>query len=337
MPSTSSQKIDSNSCRGEAANIAKNILSYMKENFVNPRNLKAIGCDGTNVNTGWKGGVIRTIEVQIGKPLQWVVCLLHANELPLRHLLQHFDGQTKGPNSFSGPIGLLLASCETKPIQKFESIDIVLPEVDKNSLSTDQRYLYQICCAIKNGFCSEALSKRDPGKINHARWLTTANRLLRLYVATTNPSQNFLLLVEFITKVYAPMWFNIKSRPSIEYGSIHLWQTINKSRHPPEEVKIIIDKVIHTNAYFAHPENILTAMIAGERSHIRELGFRRILKARTRDQPEKVRVFKIPAINWNAENYSELINWNECFLTEPPLTMDFKNEELLAAIRIIVS
>lgn len=53
-----------------AVNIATNILSYMKENTVNPKNLKAIGCDGTNVNTGWKGGVIRIIEVQIGKPLQ---------------------------------------------------------------------------------------------------------------------------------------------------------------------------------------------------------------------------------------------------------------------------
>lgn len=186
-----------------AVNIATNVLSYTRENSVNPKNLKAIGCDGTNVNTGWKDGVIRIIEVQIEKPLQWVICMLHANELPLRHLLQQLDGQTKGPNSFSGLIGLLLVSCDTKPVQKFQPINILLPEVDDKDLSTDQRYLYQICCAIRDGCCSEALTKRDPRKLNHARWLTTANRILRLYVATCSPSQHLLLLVQFIMKVYA--------------------------------------------------------------------------------------------------------------------------------------
>ena len=51
-----------------AVNIATNILTYMEENSVNPKNLKAIGCDGTNVNTGWKGGVIKIIEAKIEKP-----------------------------------------------------------------------------------------------------------------------------------------------------------------------------------------------------------------------------------------------------------------------------
>ena len=58
----------------------------------------AIGCDGTNVNSGVKGGVIRLLELELGRPLQWLICLLHANELPLRHLLQKLDGVTHGPN-----------------------------------------------------------------------------------------------------------------------------------------------------------------------------------------------------------------------------------------------
>lgn len=61
--------------------------------------LQVIGCDGTNVNTGWKGGVTKHIELIINKPLQWSICPLHASELPLRHLLQHLDGHTKGPYS----------------------------------------------------------------------------------------------------------------------------------------------------------------------------------------------------------------------------------------------
>ena len=73
-------------------------------------------------------------------------------------------------------------------------------------------------------------------------------------------------------------------------------------------------------------------MIADDRSHIRELGIRRILKARNQP-PAKLRVFKIPAINWNATDYTELIDWGECNITEPPITMDIKTEELLRAIK----
>jgi len=41
-----------------------------------------IGCDGTVVNTGIKGGVFRRIEIAQNKPMQWIMCQLHANELP---------------------------------------------------------------------------------------------------------------------------------------------------------------------------------------------------------------------------------------------------------------
>ena len=63
-------------------------------------NLVTIGCDGTNVNTGALGGVIRLLELKLGRALQWFVCTLHCNEtneLPLRHLIQHLDGGTQGP------------------------------------------------------------------------------------------------------------------------------------------------------------------------------------------------------------------------------------------------
>ncbi|CAH0555136.1 unnamed protein product [Brassicogethes aeneus] len=133
-------------------------------------------------------------------------------------------------------------------------------------------------------------------------------------------------------KVYAPMWFNIKTQSSIKYGSVHLWKTISESRGLPKGVKTIIDKVISTNAYFAHPENILIAMIANERSHIRELGIRRILKTKKQPAAKKLRIFKIPPLNWNAKDYTEMIDWSECCITEPPLTIDIKSEDLLAAI-----
>ena len=41
-----------------------------------------------------------------------------------------------------------------------------------------------------------------------------------------------------------------------------------------------VDPVLQRNGYFAHPKNLLLAMISDERQYIRELGLRRILKAR---------------------------------------------------------
>lgn len=163
----------------------------------------------------------------------------------------------------------------------FKSINTELPEVTQNDLSTDQKYLFQMCCAIRDGNCPTNLATKDPGKMSHARWLTTANRVLRLYVSTINPSLNLPILTEYIIKVYSPVWFAIKTKPLIYDGARHLWKAIKASRIFSDKVKKVIDKVFQDNAYFAHPENILLAMLTDSRQYIRQLAVRRIMKARS--------------------------------------------------------
>jgi len=133
--------------------------------IVNFNNLIAVGCDGTNVNTGNRGGVITLLEKELQKPLQWLICKLHANELPLRHLLKHLDGVTSGPRAFKGLIGKQLLGCETLPLAVFVAIEGELPDINRLNLSTDQRYLCDMCDAISKGIRSEPLSRRDPGAL----------------------------------------------------------------------------------------------------------------------------------------------------------------------------
>lgn len=46
------------------------------------------GCDWGNVNTGKVGGVILWLKVKSGRPCTfWLVCLMHANDLHLRHMI----------------------------------------------------------------------------------------------------------------------------------------------------------------------------------------------------------------------------------------------------------
>ena len=114
-------------------------------------------------------------------------------------------------------------------------------------LSTDQQYLYNICKAVANGNCSMDLALQKSGPMCHSRWLTTANRLLRLYVSTDNPSDNLLVLVTYLIKVYAPVWFQIKTRPACCEGSRHLWKMIKYSRYLGKQFRDIVDAVIQRN------------------------------------------------------------------------------------------
>ena len=301
--------------------IKTSILGFFFEKSINLDMLVALGCDGTVTNTGSKGGIIRLFELELKRPVQWLICQLHANELPLRHLFEHLDGSTSGPRAFSGPLGKALVNCEKLKLVLFENIECELPIISKEDLSSDQKYLLDICRAVSSGLFSQNLAQRNPGKMVHSRWLTTANRILRLYVSSENPTQNLITLAVFVMKVYAPMWFSIKMHSSCVNGAKHLYQTIALSRYMPQELRDIIDPVIQRNGFFGHPENILLAMLFDNNNNIRELATRRILKVRrTSRSSTNVRNFCRPKLNFSATNYTELINWQNCNVTEPPFT-----------------
>lgn len=252
------------------------------------------------------------------------VCLLHANELPLRHLFQTLDGATTGPKGFTGPIGKALPNCEKHPIVTFQRIACDLPAIKSDDLSTDQHYMYDICKAVSTGECAVDVALRNPGALNDSRWLTTANRLCRLYVLTKKNSEEFVSIITFIVTVYAPMWFDIKMHPSCKDGVRHVHKMIMRSRYMSDSLKKINDPVIERNSFFAHPENILIAMTTDERRHMRQLGLRRILKARL-NPGKSTRQFRVPRLNFDCADY---IDWTVEKVTEPPITTKISDEDL---------
>ena len=256
---------------GKAITIQKSMVQFLSEKIEYQSSLVAVGCDGTAVNTGHKSGVIVLLEKHLNRPLQWFVCLLHANELPLRHLFATIDGTTTGPNSYSGNIGKMLVKCLDLKVVAFQTIDTDLPDVNTELLSSDQKYLYEMCSAISRRSIPPDLANKDPGKLAHSRWLTCANRILRLYVGTKKSSENLRELAIFIMKVYAPTWFDIKMKPSCKHGPIHVFNMIKRSLYLREELKDIVLKTIQRNAFFVHPENLLLAMLQDEHPHIKEL------------------------------------------------------------------
>lgn len=314
---------------GSALSICQSIVNFLESYKYNLEELVVVGCDGTVVNTGRKNGAISQLELKLGRPLQRFICQLHANELPLRHLFQKLDGQTTGPKGFAGTIGNQIQQCENMPVVNYNIINCELPEVDFLDLSADQKYLFQICVAVSTGECSVDLLNRSPGKLSHSRWLTLANRILRLYVSTENPTSELKELTKFIVKVYAPLWFQIKCNSSCVNGAKHVLQTIKRSRYLEQDLKSVIDPVIQRNACFVHPENLLICMLHDTRPHIRELALRRILNTKTKgDSSTNIRPFIIPQINFDADDYVGLIDWQNNKITCPPLLQTLEVDDL---------
>jgi hypothetical protein len=98
----------------------------------------------TNVNVRKYGGVMLLLEKRLNKPLQWIICLLHMNELPLRHFFEYVDGATLGLHNYSGQIRKELEKYKEKPIVKFRKITTDIYIYDTHDLNTDQIYMRMI-------------------------------------------------------------------------------------------------------------------------------------------------------------------------------------------------
>ena len=100
---------------------------------------------------------------------------------------------------------------------------------------------------------------------------------------------------------------------TIHHGAKHIFDMISKGLYLPQDLKTVFHSVIQTNAFFAHPENMLIAMITDEKYEIRELGLKDILEARNHqgDDCVNIRKFMVPKINFEAKEYFDLIALEE--------------------------
>ena len=106
--------------------IAQTVLPII-ENTTLADKLVIIGTDGTPSMTGIKSGLIASLEKLPGRPLQWAICLLHLNELPLHHVFLMLNGTTAGPQLFAGPIGkAITGKVSTWQVTSFKKIETMI-------------------------------------------------------------------------------------------------------------------------------------------------------------------------------------------------------------------
>ena len=266
---------------GHGISIGLRLFRSLKEKNLAAKMIVA-GADGCNVNVGNNEGALVYLELLLGKPLHWFICMLHGCELPFRALVRKLDGGTSGPLSLKGPIGSTLVEDLTElPVINFRSIPNpdfpTVAEEDSYELSKAQRYTYRMCRAIISGEMPPGLADEEPGKYHGARWNTLANRLMRKYVATPRPSRKFRKLIHSIIHHYAPSWFQIKTHPRCVDGPKNFYKMVEYQRKLEPELQEEVQKVMQRNAYFAHPEAILLSMLADSDREVRAQAVNTIL------------------------------------------------------------
>ena len=265
----------------------------------------------------------------------------------MRHIIRDLDGSTSSATKLSGPIGEQLDAqpdlYRQDPVQ-FEPIPHKYSRPDSEQfedLSYDQRLLLEYWLGIGSGRVDDNFVKRKPGPLNMARWLTTATRILILYTRTVNPSETLKVIVTFIVKSYAPSWFNVKFNNDWCAGPAILFDMIQMAKEVEEDVKTFIAprqdnqetitakvfRVLQRNAFCCLGENFLASLLfSAEKSH-RQRALAKIQQIRS-EPKKKVVPVKVPALNFDAKEWSELVDVSSMACHEPPCVRNMPIEEI---------
>jgi hypothetical protein len=99
---------------------------------------------------------------------------------------------------------------------------------------------------------------------------------------------------------------NIKYRSSVIYGALNLFLEISliKTHVKCRSDQEILFNTLQTNSYFAHPHNVLIAMLGDECFSTRKEAIDRIVRIRNSDI--ECLNYHFPKVNFNAVKYWEL-------------------------------
>lgn len=245
-----------------------------------------------------------------------------------------------------------LVEFEPLGIDGFSNLDSEVTE----KLSSDAKYLYKLCRIVNDGVDehNHDFLFNKIGPLCHSRWLTLASRVLRKYISMGNQctlNEKIRLLAKYIVGVYWKMHIRVKYENTIMDGPSILFQEVQsqKTLFKDSEELQVLQQSVQQNCYFAHPENVLLAMLGDNEKIVRAKAVKLITKIRrtgssstdsSQSPNPSVREFHLPQLNFDAESYIDMITIYDSGrsaptylsnkkgalqLTEPPLTKEYAN------------
>ncbi|KAI2796669.1 hypothetical protein BLOT_015680 [Blomia tropicalis] len=319
--------------------LEENVRSYLRVNV----------CDGAPSNTGVKNGIHQAIQEILGRPLHLVVCLFHLNELILKSALKVTEsiGSSKSCDIYRGELGELISSDDLHlmDVVDFKQIHTNFSDYQNETgeIRDDQDLLLSLTIGVikKDNQLLNRVKNYKIGKIGQARWLTTATRILRVYISELNPSEDLIQLTEFVVKIYGPIYFKIRLNPYMSNCSQIFCEIVQRLNEKEGNVfvfsKELREKVFDTlenNSWSVHPRNLLLCMLLDANNEIKEKSIDIIKKSRSLPYSKKLATIKPTRenhfkLNFDAICYHQIIDLdNELNFIEPPLTADIKIEYL---------
>ena len=324
---------------GKGKQVGDALVDYLTDHKV-VDSWQVMGGDSTAANTGVDKGAFACIEEKLDRRLLRVVCTLHLNELPLRHVFCDIDGPTNSDHTFKGPIGKLLPDVEELDWnERFDKVTAGpgLPELSKavvDDLSTDQHILWLLFQSLRSGTIRAELYSLTPGPICMSRWLTLCCRIVLLKMKKHGlkgkNKKNLDNIVHFLMVMYIPMWFTLKQKPGIKYGPQHLFKQIQLTKLLKEPVLSIVKHNMSINSYWAQSEILLLSMLADPTKSVRQRAVKQVLQLRgDHDKGDNSpRKFLKPQLKFEAVTYPDMIDWKLEKIYEPVLTTNLTRAEI---------
>ena len=305
--------------------------------------VKVVGTDNENTNTGVNAGVLTLLEVLIGHKLERANCTLHLNELHYRAVCQKLGVKTLSGDRWAGPIGQSLPKVKDMKINEhFEPIPgetelLELPADVVDDLSSDQKTLYKMIKMVKTGEMIPNLQDYQVGTLGAARWLTHACAILRLYVShhllDPEETRKLRVIVVVIVDSYGPMWFLMKTRPGLVTAPRHWFTLLQISNRMDPEIRDVIQKNITRNSFYLFSESILLCYVTSDVRSERQYAVQMIKLIRAKQEDTEYgdkRPRKRPnpkKLNFQASKLDEVITEAE-YLYESLLTCDIPTSKL---------
>ena len=116
----------------------------------------------------------------------------------------------------------------------------------------------------------------------------------------------------------------LKSKRKFTSGPSHLFSLMKLINTQSKEVQGVVVPVVQRNAFYAEPGVMVCAMLESEEESVRMTAVNIIRKHR--DKPNKiskskvlqgVRKRSVPALQWDAQSWDKIIDWDKCQFHEP--------------------
>ena len=144
-------------------------------------------------------------------------------------------------------------------------------------------------------------------------------------------------MATFVITVYAKIWFRAKFSWRATEPSAILFEAIKLVYKLPADERGVVCPVLERRFFWGHLEQLLFGCLGSPDEDVRARAVAIIIALRQcpaskgkvgkrKRGPSNVRILHLPKPNYQANHFSQMINWEAEVISEPPLLQEYSND-----------